>query len=186
MPGGSELEMEGAAPPPRPSGLALDEDRSPSHSYSEEFSALEEEEDRDNGRHHMREPLATSARHPPPSAAPGSVGPSATARSAPTSTQKSRGGGQDFLATLAQEITAEEADLRDAVLAFLGAWAERHSTDEGGPAPTMAELGTDEDVRDLQRAALPEDVPLVAWLRQRMKADVVVRGLGGAASISLV
>jgi len=80
----------------------------------------------------------------------------------------------DFIANLPAELTEAEQDLRDAVLAFLGAWAEEHQADE--TPPNLVHLGANDEVRACQAEALPSNVPMKLWLRERLSQDVAVEG----------
>lgn len=76
-----------------------------------------------------------------------------------------------FLERLPASLTPEEQALGEAVVEFLRVWG-------GGDAapPNMVHLGGDVRVREFKAAALPREVSLKAWLKQRFNDRVEVRG----------
>lgn len=105
---------------------------------------------------------------PPPRPAP-VVAPAAPAAPAEAAVPATNAG---FLDRLPERLTPEERALGEAVLTFLRDW---DAGDSGNP-PNMVHLGGDARVREFKTAALPREVSLKAWLKQRYKDRVEVRG----------
>eukprot|EP00928_Gymnodinium_smaydae_P026481 TRINITY_DN20780_c0_g1_i1.p1 TRINITY_DN20780_c0_g1~~TRINITY_DN20780_c0_g1_i1.p1 ORF type:complete len:960 (+),score=215.14 TRINITY_DN20780_c0_g1_i1:55-2934(+) len=92
---------------------------------------------------------------------------------AATSALASANAGEAFLAGLPDDLTAEERDLLDAVLAFLGTWRSKNGA---GSNPNLVHLGGDPAVRACKTVAMPRDVSLKAWMRHRIPGEVAVEG----------
>jgi len=75
-----------------------------------------------------------------------------------------------------QRLTPEEVALGQAVMDFLSNRRLASGADVGGAPPTMAALAGDPIVRDFKGAALPREVSLKAWLRQRFNHRVEMQG----------
>lgn len=83
-----------------------------------------------------------------------------------------------FLDRLPAELTKEEEALGKAVLEFLRNWVDG---DTAASPPNMVHLGGDARVREFKSAAVPREVSLKAWLKQRFKDRVEVKGQGVVA-----
>jgi len=103
-----------------------------------------------------------------PLAAPPEV--AATTTPAPVDIPVSTSAG--FLDRLPPKLSREERELGEAVLDFLKAWRAR----EPGSSPNMVHLGGDARVREYKALALPREVSLKAWLKQRFSDRVEVQG----------
>jgi len=78
-----------------------------------------------------------------------------------------------FFDHLPDELTGPEEDLRDAVLEFLSGWKERNGKNS---FPNVVHLGSDARVRQFKVDAMPSEVPLKLWVKNRLSREVLLRG----------
>lgn len=64
-----------------------------------------------------------------------------------------------------------EQDLAEAIHTFLSTWAVNN---EDARHPNLVHLGADARVRKAKAEALPREVPLKAWIEQRLSDSVLV------------
>jgi len=83
------------------------------------------------------------------------------------------GAGEGFLQSLSAELSAEEAELKGAVIAFLEVWEACHPD---GECPNLVHLGGDTQVRKSKASALPREVNLKTWIKARLAPEVDVNG----------
>lgn len=79
-------------------------------------------------------------------------------------------------------LSPPEADLEEAVLAFLRTWAAEN---EEGKFPNLVHLGADAGIRSAKAAALPREVALKTWI-QRLRTVVLVKGERGQTTLQVV
>mmetsp|Transcript_132685 Transcript_132685/g.255574 ORF Transcript_132685/g.255574 Transcript_132685/m.255574 type:complete len:235 (+) Transcript_132685:2-706(+) len=89
--------------------------------------------------------------------------------------------GDDFLASLPNELSPAEYDLAEAVARFLSAWAEKSA--DSGKKPSLAHLGADAHVRQLKSNAMPREVALRDWLECRLAGPGSAERAGGWALV---
>jgi len=81
--------------------------------------------------------------------------------------------GDGFLANLPGELTELERELRQAVIGFLRDWSKEH---KDGSNPNLVHLGADARIRSCKASALPREVALKTWLKQRLTHEIEVQG----------